>query len=42
MRAIVLFAVSSVPPAAAEAVMMVEVVGESDYWTEVKDRMRVS
>ena len=28
--------------AAAEAVMMVEVVGESDYWTEVKDRMRVS
>lgn len=28
--------------AAAEAVMMVEVVGESDFWTEVKDRMRVS
>jgi len=28
--------------AAAEAVMMVEVVGESEYWTEVKDRMRVS
>lgn len=28
--------------AAAEAVMMVELVGESDYWTEVKDRMRVS
>ncbi|UCH29514.1 MAG: hypothetical protein JSV06_00405, partial [Myxococcales bacterium] len=28
--------------AAAEAVMMVEVAGESDYWTEVKDRMRVS
>lgn len=28
--------------AAAEAVMMVEVVGESDYWTEIKDRMRVS
>ena len=28
--------------AAAEAVMMVEVVGESDFWTEVKDRMRIS
>jgi len=28
--------------AAAEAIMMVEVVGESDFWTEVKDRMRVS
>lgn len=28
--------------AAAESVMMVEVVGESEYWTEVKDRMRVS
>ena len=28
--------------AAAEAVMMVEVVGESDFWTEVKDCMRVS
>jgi hypothetical protein len=28
--------------AAAEAVMMLEVVGESDFWTEVKDRMRVS
>jgi Fe-S-cluster containining protein len=28
--------------AAAEAVMILEVVGESDYWTEVKDRMRVS
>lgn len=28
--------------AAAEAVMMLEVVGESDYWTEVKDLMRVS
>ncbi len=27
--------------AAAEAVMMVEVVGESDFWTEVKDRMRI-
>jgi hypothetical protein len=28
--------------AAAEAVMMLEVVGESDYWTEIKDRIRVS
>jgi len=28
--------------AAAEAVMMVELVGESDFWTEVKDRMRIS
>jgi hypothetical protein len=28
--------------AAAEAVMMVEIVGESDFWTEVKDRMRLS
>ncbi|MEM7137278.1 MAG: hypothetical protein AAF500_11900 [Myxococcota bacterium] len=28
--------------AAAEAVMMLEVVGESDFWTEVKDRMRVA
>ena len=28
--------------AAAEAVMMVEVVGESDFWTEVKDCMRPS
>jgi hypothetical protein len=28
--------------AAAESIMMLEVVGESDYWTEVKDRMRVS
>jgi len=28
--------------AAAEAVMMVEVVGESDFWTEVKDCMRIS
>ncbi len=28
--------------AAAESVMMVELVGESDFWTEVKDRMRVS
>ena len=28
--------------AAAEAVMIVEVVGESDYWTDVKDSMRVS
>ena len=28
--------------AAAEAVMMVELVGESDYWTEIKDRIRVS
>ncbi|MFZ1865798.1 MAG: YkgJ family cysteine cluster protein [Polyangiales bacterium] len=28
--------------AAAEAVMMLEVVGESDYWTEIKDRMRVT
>lgn len=28
--------------AAAEAVMMLEVVGESEYWTEIKDRMRVS
>jgi hypothetical protein len=28
--------------AAAEAVMMLEVVGESDFWTEVKDCMRVS
>lgn len=28
--------------AAAEAVMMVEVVGESDFWTEVKDRMQLS
>ena len=28
--------------AAAEAVMIVEVVGESDYWTEVKDCMRPS
>ncbi len=28
--------------AAAEAVMLIELVGESDYWTEVKDRMRVS
>ncbi len=27
--------------AAAESVMMVEVVGESDFWTEVKDRMRL-
>ena len=26
--------------AAAEAVMMLEVVGESDFWTEVKDRIR--
>jgi len=28
--------------AAAEAVMMVELVGESDFWTEVKDCMRPS
>ena len=28
--------------AAAEAVMMLEVMGESDFWSEVKDRMRVS
>lgn len=28
--------------AAAEAVMMLEIVGESDFWTEVKDRMRLS
>jgi Fe-S-cluster containining protein len=28
--------------AAAESVMMVELVGESDFWTEVKDRIRVS
>ncbi|MGB8332750.1 MAG: hypothetical protein WCE62_21675 [Polyangiales bacterium] len=28
--------------AAAEAVMILEVVGESDFWTEVKDCMRVS
>jgi Fe-S-cluster containining protein len=28
--------------AAAEAVMMLEVVGESDFWTEVKDCMHVS
>ncbi|KPK14787.1 MAG: hypothetical protein AMJ62_11815 [Myxococcales bacterium SG8_38] len=28
--------------AAAEAVMMLEVVGESEYWTDIKDRMRVS
>ena len=28
--------------AAAESVMMVELIGESDYWSEVKDRMRVS
>jgi Fe-S-cluster containining protein len=28
--------------AAAESVMMLEVVGESDFWTEVKDRMRVT
>jgi len=28
--------------AAAEAVMMLEVVGESDFWTEVKDCIRVS
>jgi Fe-S-cluster containining protein len=28
--------------AAAEAIMMVELVGESDFWSEVKDRMRVS
>lgn len=28
--------------AAAESVMLVELVGESDFWTEVKDRMRVS
>ena len=28
--------------AAAEAVMIVEVVGESDYWVYIKDRMRVS
>lgn len=28
--------------AAAESVMMLEVVGESEYWTEVKDRMRIS
>ena len=28
--------------AAAEAVMMVELVGESDFWTEVKDCMRRS
>ncbi len=28
--------------AAAEAVMIVEVVGESDFWTEVKDCMRPS
>jgi hypothetical protein len=27
--------------AAAEAVMLVEVVGESDFWVEVKDRMRL-
>jgi Fe-S-cluster containining protein len=27
--------------AAAESVMMLEVVGESDFWTEVKDRIRV-
>jgi Fe-S-cluster containining protein len=27
--------------AAAEAVMMLEVVGESDFWTEVKDCMRI-
>ena len=28
--------------AAAESVMLLEVIGESDYWTEIKDRMRVS
>jgi len=28
--------------AAAEAVMMLEVVGESDFWSDVKDCMRVS
>ncbi len=28
--------------AAAESIMMVELVGESDFWSEVKDRMRVS
>lgn len=28
--------------AAAEAVMMLEVVGESDFWSEIKDRMRIS
>lgn len=28
--------------ASAEAVMMLEVVGESDFWTEIEDRMRVS
>mgnify|MGYP001819563742 CR=1 FL=1 len=28
--------------AAAESVMMLELVGESDFWTDVKDRMRVS
>jgi hypothetical protein len=28
--------------AAAEAVMLVEVVGESDFWTEIKDCMRPS
>jgi hypothetical protein len=28
--------------AAAESVMVVELVGESDYWTEVKDCMRPS
>ena len=28
--------------AAAEAVMMLELVGESDFWIEVKDRMRPS
>ena len=28
--------------AAAESVMMLELVGESDYWTDVKDRIRFS
>jgi hypothetical protein len=28
--------------ASAEAVMMLEVVGESDFWTEIEDRMRIS
>lgn len=28
--------------AAAESVMMLELIGESEFWTDVKDRMRVS
>jgi Fe-S-cluster containining protein len=28
--------------ASAEAVMMLEVVGESDFWSEIEDRMRIS